>query len=145
MTQFIAVRLEDLMKSGMEVLINSLELQTGMISSCIDPPEVTGEGFLSTSLQLRSDVNYTKWISEHVDWNTERVIGYKMGERTHDAPELEVSIEDENEGMITTFKGDSSYSVFKTPVSSVVGPKIAWLLSFPSTSCISISSSSISS
>lgn len=130
-THFIGVKLEDLRNLGMDVLIQSIELRTGMLSFCIEPPAVTEEDYLSLLFQLRLDLNYTKWMSEHVDWNTERLIGYRMGERTHDAPELDVS-EEEKEEIMPYINGEASYSVYKPPISSTIGPKIAWLLSFPS-------------
>merc|ERR1712151_195927 len=72
-------------------------------------------------------------MSEHADWNTEHLIGYKIGERTHDAPEFEVAEEWKEETMpAPSINSETSYSIYKPPISSTVGPKIAWLLSFPS-------------
>ena len=55
-----------------------------------------------------------------------------MEERTQDALELEISEEKKEEIMSAYFVNvEASYPVHKPPISSSVGPKIAWILLFP--------------
>jgi len=69
-TDVIHVQYEALLERGTEFLIKEVEEKTGIKSSCTpNPPQQRRKRPL--------DKKYVKWMTDHVHWDVEELIGYK--------------------------------------------------------------------
>jgi len=71
--KFWILRYEDLLKTGTANLIKQIENLTGVKARCVPSSPQN-----RTQRSLQSD--FLSYLNEHVDWNTEHLIGYKKWE-----------------------------------------------------------------
>lgn len=78
--EFVAVQYESLANEGAAAMIEEIQTLTGWTASpecntTITPPLIGGV--------MTYDVNMTNWITDHVDWEVEKMFGYDVGARPY--------------------------------------------------------------
>mmetsp|Transcript_38756 Transcript_38756/g.57638 ORF Transcript_38756/g.57638 Transcript_38756/m.57638 type:complete len:637 (-) Transcript_38756:345-2255(-) len=94
---FHSVRSEDLMETGTESLIRELEKQTGMNATC-EPIQMTEQLNTVDGGQLAPE--FVSWMSKHVDWDAEALIGYKESDML--TANASVTANEQSHGAVST-------------------------------------------
>eukprot|EP00590_Aulacoseira_subarctica_P010660 CAMPEP_0172417098 /NCGR_PEP_ID=MMETSP1064-20121228/3603_1 /TAXON_ID=202472 /ORGANISM="Aulacoseira subarctica , Strain CCAP 1002/5" /LENGTH=341 /DNA_ID=CAMNT_0013155199 /DNA_START=94 /DNA_END=1119 /DNA_ORIENTATION=+ len=67
---YFQVRYEDLLQNGTDYMVKHVEMITGVKANCSpSPPQIRKKRKMINS--------YVSWMTKHVDWETEELIGYK--------------------------------------------------------------------